>query len=41
MDGFIAATTSVVGNRMVTVSAWDSPEDSRRVMKEGGYTPRL
>ena len=35
MDGFIAATTSTVGNRMVTVSAWDSPEDSRRVMKEG------
>ena len=35
MEGFIAATTSTVGHRMVTVSAWNTPEDSRRVMKEG------
>jgi steroid delta-isomerase-like uncharacterized protein len=37
MDGFIAATTSTIGRRMVTVSAWDSPEASRRVMKEGTH----
>jgi steroid delta-isomerase-like uncharacterized protein len=37
MDGFIAATTSTIGHRMVTISAWDSPEDSRRVMKEGAH----
>ena len=37
MDGFIAATTSTIGRRMVTVSAWDSPESSRRVMKEGTH----
>ena len=38
MDGFIGATTAVVGTRMVTISAWDSPEDSRRVMKEGAHS---
>jgi steroid delta-isomerase-like uncharacterized protein len=37
MDGFIAATTSTIGHRMVTISAWDSPEASRRVMKEGAH----
>jgi steroid delta-isomerase-like uncharacterized protein len=37
MDGFIAATTSIVGTRMVTISAWDGPEDARRVMKEGAH----
>jgi len=37
LEGFIAATTSTVGRRMVTISAWDSPEDSRRVMKEGAH----
>ena len=38
MDGFIGATTAVIGTRMVTISAWDSPEDSRRVMKEGAHS---
>jgi steroid delta-isomerase-like uncharacterized protein len=37
MDGFIGATTAVIGTRMVTISAWDSPEDSRKVMKEGKH----
>ena len=37
MDGFIGATTAVIGNRMVTISAWDSPEAPRRVMKEGAH----
>ena len=33
MDGFIGATTATIGHRMVTISAWDSPEASRRVMR--------
>jgi steroid delta-isomerase-like uncharacterized protein len=37
MDGFIAATTATIGTRMVTISAWDSPEDARRVMREGAH----
>lgn len=37
MDGFIGATTAVIGTRLVTVSAWDSPEESRKVMKEGRH----
>jgi hypothetical protein len=37
MDGFIGATTAVIGRRMVTISAWDSPEASRRTMKEGAH----
>jgi len=37
MDGFIGATTAVIGTRMVTISAWDSPEASRKVMKEGKH----
>lgn len=37
MDGFIGAVTAVIGTRMVTITAWDSPEDSRKVMKEGKH----
>ena len=37
MDGFIGATTATIGHRMVTISAWDSPEASRRVMREGAH----
>ncbi len=37
MDGFIGATTAMIGTRMVTISAWNSPEDSRRVMREGKH----
>ncbi len=37
MDGFIGATTATIGHRMVTVSAWNSPEASRQVMKEGAH----
>jgi steroid delta-isomerase-like uncharacterized protein len=37
IDGFIGATTAVIGNRMVTISAWDSPDDSRKVMREGKH----
>ena len=38
MDGFIGATTATIGLTMITVSAWDSPEASRRVMKEGTHS---
>jgi steroid delta-isomerase-like uncharacterized protein len=37
MDGFIGATTATIGTRMVTISAWENPESSRRVMKEGTH----
>ncbi len=35
MDGFIAAVSAAVGHRMLTVSAWESPEASRQLMTEG------
>jgi steroid delta-isomerase-like uncharacterized protein len=38
MDGFIAATTATIGHRMVTISAWDSPDASRQVMKQGTHS---
>lgn len=38
MDGFIGATTATIGTRMVTISAWESPEASRQVMKEGAHS---
>jgi steroid delta-isomerase-like uncharacterized protein len=37
LPGFIGATTSKIGMRMVTVSAWDNPESPRRVMSEGAH----
>ena len=37
MDGFIGATTATIDHRMVTISAWDSPDASRRVMREGAH----
>lgn len=37
IDGFIGATTATIGTRLVTITAWDSPESSRRVMKEGQH----
>ena len=38
MEGFIGATTAVIGHRMVTISAWDSPEASRQVMRQGAHS---
>ena len=38
MDGFIAATTATIGHRMVTIIAWDSPDASRQVMKQGTHS---
>jgi steroid delta-isomerase-like uncharacterized protein len=37
MDGFIGATTAAIGHRMVTISAWNSPDASRQVMKQGAH----
>jgi len=37
MDGFIGATTSVIGTRMVTISAWDSADAPRQVMRQGAH----
>jgi steroid delta-isomerase-like uncharacterized protein len=37
MPGFIGATTARIGNRMVTVSAWDDPDAPRRTMREGRH----
>jgi steroid delta-isomerase-like uncharacterized protein len=37
MPGFIGATIARIGNRMVTVSAWDDPEAPRRTMREGRH----
>jgi steroid delta-isomerase-like uncharacterized protein len=41
MDGFIGATTSTVGNRMVTVSAWKDAASARRVMREGAHAQAM
>ena len=38
MDGFIGSVTANFGSRRVTISAWDSPEDPRQVMKQGAHT---
>ena len=37
MEGFIGAITATIGQRMVTISAWDSPEASRLVMSQGAH----
>ncbi|MET0598503.1 MAG: ester cyclase [Mesorhizobium sp.] len=37
MEGFIGAVTATIGLRMVTISAWDSPEASRLVMSQGAH----
>ena len=37
MEGFIGAITATIDHRMVTISAWDSPEASRQVMKQGAH----
>ena len=38
MEGFVGAITATIGHRMVTISAWDSPEASRQVMKQGTHS---
>ena len=38
MHGFIGWTGIVIGHRMMTVTAWETPEDSRQ-MQSGGSHP--
>ncbi len=33
MEGFLGFTSTVIGNRMCTVTAWETPEHPRRVMR--------
>jgi steroid delta-isomerase-like uncharacterized protein len=35
VKGFIGLVTAVVGDRMLTISAWEHPEDPRQLMKGG------
>lgn len=37
MDGFIGVTTGRIGQRMFTVSAWDTPEQPRQLMRGGTH----
>jgi hypothetical protein len=37
MEGFIGAVIATIGQRIETISAWDSPEASRRVLREGSH----
>jgi steroid delta-isomerase-like uncharacterized protein len=37
MPGFIGWTGVVVGDRMLTITAWEEPEQARRLLKEGTH----
>lgn len=37
MDAFIGATTATIGERMVTITAWNDPDAPRRLMREGSH----
>jgi steroid delta-isomerase-like uncharacterized protein len=37
MNGFISFTGIAVGSRMLTLSAWDSPEDPRQLLRGGTH----
>lgn len=41
MEEFIGATTAMVGDRMVTISAWTDPDAPRRVMREGAHSQAM
>lgn len=41
MDGFIGATTSAAGTRMVTITAWKDADSPRRVMREGAHAEAM
>lgn len=41
MDGFIGATTAVIGKRMVTISAWDDADAPREVMRRGAHAEAM
>ena len=37
MDGFIGAVTANIGERMMTISAWDNPDAPRQLMRAGPH----
>jgi steroid delta-isomerase-like uncharacterized protein len=39
--GFISLVTAVVGDRMLTISAWDHPDDPRQLMKGGQHAEAM
>lgn len=41
MPGFIGAVTAKIGLRMVTVSAWDHPDDPKRLTREGSHVEAM
>lgn len=41
MPGFIGWTGINVGERMITITAWDTPEDSRRLNHEGTHVEAM
>jgi len=41
MKGFISAVTAVVGDRMLTISAWEHPEDPRQLMRGGQHAEAM
>ncbi len=41
MNGFVGATIAAIGRRMVTVSAWDTPERSAQVMRDGSHAEAM
>lgn len=41
MEGFIGATTGVIGDRMITISAWDDADAPRKVMSQGAHAEAM
>ena len=41
MPGFIGWTGLVIGDRMLTVTAWDDPESPRQLMREGTHVQAM
>lgn len=41
MEGFIGATTSTIGTRMVTITAWTDAEAPRKVMAQGAHSEAM
>ena len=41
MKGFIGATTGVIGDRMITISAWDDADAPRQVMSHGAHAEAM
>jgi steroid delta-isomerase-like uncharacterized protein len=37
MDGFLGWTGAIIGDRMATITAWESPEHAEQLMKDGTH----